>query len=249
MVGCLFRLPAAGWVALLMSGLLVGCGNTVSAVGIPSSSEPITEGQAVAYAHAVNLRAGDIPSFASNGNEIEAPKPGRLALEEIHCSDAINPARRIARVESTELSAAFASYSQILKSAVAVWPTPALVATNNNPYHRTRSRACFARFLQALHHRINLERKGRMQIGPFTIKTVSNPLPGARNSYLTSVNETRLRTSGAIRTHIYRDIFSFTAGSAEIELEAIGFGRTIAASTEARALRLLLDRATDHAIR
>jgi hypothetical protein len=248
MVGRLPRLRAAGCVTLLL-GLLAGCGSTVSAVNTTSSvSGSITEAQATAYAHAVNLRAGDIPGFTSNGNEIEAPKPGRLALEETRCSGAISPARRIARVESIEFSAGRAAYSEIMKSAVEVWPTPALVAINNKPDQRSRSRACFARFLRALHHRMNLERKGRMQIGPFTVNTAPNRLPSASNSFLTRVDETRLLSSGTVLAHVYRDILGFAIGPAEIELEAIGFGRPIPASTEARALHLLLDRAMAHAI-
>jgi hypothetical protein len=249
MIGHLLRLRAAACLTLLMSGLLAGCGGTVSAVDTTrSASGPPPEAQALAYAHAVNLRAGDIPGFTSSGNEIQAPKPGRLALEEIRCSGAIDPARRIARIESTEFSAGHASYSEIVKSAVEVWPTPALVATNNSSSRRSRSRVCVTRFLRALHHRINLERKGRMQIGPFTIKTAPHPFPGAIKTFLTRVDETRLLSSGAIRAHVYRDIFDFTTGPAEIELEAIGFGRPVPASTEARTLHLLLDRAMAHAV-
>jgi hypothetical protein len=249
MVGRLLRRRAAGCVILLMSGLLAGCGSTVSAVNTTSSaSESVTEAQARAYAHAVNLRAGDIPGFTSSGNETQAPKPGRLALEESRCSGVTSPTRRIARVESTEFSAGRASFSEIIKSAVAVWPTPTLVAINNNPYQRSRSRSCFARFLRALNHRTNLERRGRMPIGPFTIKAVPNALPGTIKTFLTRVDETRLLRSGAILTHVYRDIFEFTTGSAEVELEAIGFGRPVPASTEARALQLLYDRAIAHAV-
>lgn len=240
---------AAGHVALLMLGLLAGCADTVSSVDTQSASQPVTDAQAVAFAHAVNLRAGDIPGFTSNGNEIEAPKPGRLALQEIRCSGGVSPARRIVRSESPELSAVHGSFSEIVKSAVEVWPTPAVVAANSSPSHRSRSRACFVRFLRALHRRINLERKGRMQIGPFTIVTVPNPLPGATTSLLTRVDETRLLRSGVVRAHVYRDIFQFATGPAEVELEAVGFGNPVPASAEARALHPLLDRATAHAVR
>jgi hypothetical protein len=241
---------AARCAILLAAGLLAGCGGTVaSVVGLPPpTSGPITKAQAAAYAHAVNLQAGDIPGFTSNRNEIEAPKPGRLALEEIRCSGAVNPARRILRIESTEFSAGRAFYGKIMKSAVEVWPTPALVAIQNSPNHRSRSRACFARFLRALHHRINLERKGQMQLGPFTITTVPNPLPGVSDSFLTTINETRLLRTGAIRAHIYRDSFTFITGPAEVELEAIGFGHPVPAATEEKALLLLLARARANAI-
>jgi hypothetical protein len=218
-------------------------------VGVnPPASGPITKAQAVAYSHAVNLQAGDLPGFTSSGSETEAPKPGQLALEEIRCSDGVRPTRQIAKMESTEFLAGRASYSEIMKSTVEVWPTPALVASNNSLSHKSRARACFVRFLKALHKRTNQERKGRMQIGPFTITTVPNPLPGVSHSFLTAINETRLLHTGAIRAHIYRDIFGFITGPAEIELEAIGFGHPIPTSAEAQALQLLLDRARANTI-
>jgi hypothetical protein len=243
----LLRRGVAGCATLLTAGLLAGCGGTAASVaGVPSpTSGPITKAQAVAYARAVNLQAGDLPGFTSSGSETEAPKPGRLALKEIRCSGGLNPARRITQIESTEFTAEInrAFYGKIMKSSVKVSPTPALVAFNNNPSRKSRARACFVRFLDALHERTNRERKGQRQIGPFTITTVPNPLHGVSHSFLTTINETLLLRTGAIRAHIYRDIFGFTTGPAEIELEAIGFGHPVPTSTEAQALRLLLGRA------
>lgn len=246
----MLRPGLVGCATLLTAGLLAGCGGTAaSVVGVnPQASGPITKAQAVAYAHAVNLQAGDLPGFTSSGSETEAPKPGQLALEEIRCSDGVSPARRIAKMESTEFSAGRAFYGKIMKSTVEVWPTPALVASNNSSSHKARARACFVRFLKALHQRTNRERKGRMQLGPFTIATVPNPLPGVSHSFLTTINETRLLRTGAIRAHIYRDIFAFITGPAEIELEAIGFGHPVPAATEEKALLLLLAHARANAI-
>jgi hypothetical protein len=107
---------------------------------------------------------------------------------------------------------------------------------------------CFVRFLKALHRHMNLERRGQMRIGPFTFKAVPSPLPGAANGLLTRIDETRLARGGAIRVHIFRDIFGFTSGPAEIELEAIGFSHPVAEPTEVRALHLLLARAAAHAV-
>jgi hypothetical protein len=76
---------------------------------------------------------------------------------------------------------------------------------------------------------------------------VPNPLPGVSHSFLTKIDETRLLRTGAIRAHIYRDIFGFITGAAEIELEAIGFGHPIPAPTEKNTLRLLYGRATANA--
>jgi hypothetical protein len=248
----LLRPGVAGCATLLTAGLLAGCGGGgASVVGVtPPTSESITKAQAVAYAHAVNLQPGDLPGFTSSSSEAEAPKPGRLALEEIRCSGSASPARRIAQIESTEFTAEIKRdfYGKIMKSTVEVWPTPALVALNNSPSRKSRARACVVRFLEALHKRINRERKGRRPIGPFTITTVPDSLPGVSHSFKTTINETLLLRTGAIRAHVYRDIFEFITGPAEIELEAIGYGHPVPTSTEAKALQLLINRATAHAI-
>jgi hypothetical protein len=103
------------------------------------------------------------------------------------------------------------------------------------------------RGLEAVREQINQERKGRAQYGPFKITTVPIPLPGVSHSGLTAINETRLLRSGAILAHIYRDIFGFIAGTAEIELEAIGFTHPVPSATEEQALLLLLGRAKANA--
>ncbi len=209
----------------------------------PPTSGPITKPQAIAYAHAVNLQPGDMPDFTIDERETEAPKPGRYDLEYDRCRGSVNPARRIAKIYSTEFSAGSAFYGKVVKSIVEVWPTPALVASNNARSHSSRGRACLVRLLKAIHRRTNQERKGQRQIGPFTITTVPNPLPGVSHSFLTTINETLLLRTGVIRAHVYRDIFGFITGPAEIELEAIGFGHPIPTPTEEKALLLLLGRA------
>ncbi len=227
---------------LLVAGLLAGCGGAASSVtGVPApTSAPITRAQAVAYAHAVNLHPSEMPGFTSVANEAEAPEPGRYGLEAIRCSGGIDPARRIVQVHSAEFTAGTAFYGKVVKSAVEVWPTPALVVRNNIRSHSSRGRACLVRFLEAVHNRLNHGRKGRRQLGPFRVTMVPNPLPGVSHSFLTTINETLLLRTGAIRAHIYRDIFGFITGSAEIELEAVGFGHPIPTPTEAKALLILL---------
>jgi len=241
---------ATGCAILLTAGLLAGCGGTAaSVVGVTTSaSGPVATAQAVAYAHAVNLQAGDLPGFTIDESEMEAPKPGRYGLEDIRCRGGVNPARRIVKIDSTEFSAGSTFYGKVMRSIVEVWPTPALVVSNHTTSHNPHGRACFVRDIEAVNKQINRERKGRMQIGPFTLTTVPNPLPGVSHSFLTTIDETRLLHTGAIRAHIYRDIFGFITGPAEIELEAIGYGHPVPTSTEAKALQLLLGRATANAI-
>jgi hypothetical protein len=238
----LLGLGAARGAVLLVAGLLAGCGGAASSVtGVSApTSAPMTKAQAVAYAHAVNLHPSQMPGFTSVAPEAEAPEPGRYGLEAIRCSGGIDPARRIVQVHSAEFTAGSAFYGKVVKSAVEVWPTPALVVLDNVRSHSSRGRACLVRFLEAVHKRLNRERKGQRQLGPFKVTVVPNPLPGVSHSFLTTIDETLLLRTGAIRAHIYRDIFGFIAGSAEIELEAVGFGHPIPTATEAKALMPLL---------
>jgi hypothetical protein len=207
------------------------------------TSGPVTKAQALAYARAVNLQAGDLPDFASNGSETEGPEPGRDSITYSRCSGGPDRAGTIAKIDSTEFSAGRGFYGKVMKSTVEVWPTPGQVVLNQKRFHSPRGRACFVGFLNAVHKRINRERKGRAQYGPFTVKTVLVPMPGVSHGFLTTINETRLLRSGAIRAHIYRDIFGFIAGAAEIELEGVGFGHPVPSPAEERALLLLVGRA------
>jgi len=244
-----YRSVATWLLQAAIAGLLGGCGAAVSVAGVtPSTTGPMTKAQAQAYAHAVNLQPADMPGFTSIGNETEAPAPGRYGLEYTRCRGGVNPARRSASISSAEFSTGPAFYTEVMRSTVEVWPTPALVAFNSTTAHSSRGRACLVRYLQAAHAQINRARKGRMQIGPFTISIVPNPLPGVSHSFLTAINETRLLRSGAVRAHIYRDMFGFISGAAEVALEAVGFGHPVPTPTEEKALLLLLDRARANAI-
>jgi hypothetical protein len=240
------RSLSAGSAILLATGLLAGCGSTNAPVAdvLSPASAPITKAQAVAYAHSVDLRNSDLPGFSTIGSEAEVPEPGRYGRQAILCSRGADAPHRIVQVHSAELTAGRAFYGEVLKSTVEVWPTPALVALNNVRSHSARGQRCLARFLKAVNKQIDRERDGREQIGPFTITIVPNPLPGASHSFLMTINETRLLRTGAIRAHIYRDVFGFIVGPAEIELEAVGVGHPVPTPTEAKALLVLLDRAT-----
>jgi len=241
----------SAWSAILLAtGLLAGCGSTAApVVGVTApASEPISKAQAVAYTHSVNLRASDLPGFRTIGSEAELPEPGRYGREAIRCNGGVNPPRRIVQVHSAEFTGGSAFYGAVVKSTVEVWPTPTLVALNTVRSHSPRGRKCLVRFIEAVNKQINRERDGRRQIGPLTINIVPNPLPGVSHSFLTTINETRLLRTGAIRAHIYRDVFGFVTGPAEIELEAVGFGHPVPTPTETKALLVLLDRATANAV-
>ncbi len=232
---------------LLACCLPAGCGAGATATAVTASDPPTAEARAVAFAHAVNLRAGDLVGYSSSGGETEEPKPGRYDLEYHRCLGAAGPARGIAAISSPELAAGRRFDSKLVISRVEVWPTPGLVALHEARSRGPRGRACLVRFLEATHAQTNREREGRAQIGPFTVEVASNPLPGVTSSSHTRIDETRLRRNGSVLLHIYRDLYGFATGPAEVELEAIGFSHPVPAVTERAALRKLLDRARANA--
>jgi hypothetical protein len=236
-----------GPLAIVLAGLVMaGCGGTArSRTGAVAGAEPVTRAQAFTYARAVNLRAGDLPGFSASEAEAEAPKPGPASLQGARCTGALDPRGRVAAIDSRMLETGRARSSRFIRSRIEVWPTHADVLFNSTKAHTARGRRCLRSTLEAARARLNRSRRG--EIGPFRIASVPIAVPGLEPSYLTSINETRLRRSGAVLIHIYRDIFAFVSGPAEVELEAVGFSRPLAASTEKKALATLLERARANA--
>jgi hypothetical protein len=234
---------------VLAGYLIAGCSSTGgSATGAAATrSRPVTRTQALRYAHAVNLRAGDVPGFSASEAEVEAeaPQPGPADLEGARCTGALDPRRRIAAITSTTLAAGRTRSARFIRSSVEVWPTHADVIFNSSRAHTEHGRACFKADFEAARTRVNRRRHGA--IGPFRIGSAPVSIPGLERSYLTSIDETRLRRSGAVLIHIYRDLFVFTSGPAEVELEAVGFSHPLATSTEKQALEVLVARARANA--
>jgi hypothetical protein len=166
----------------------------------------------------------------------------RSGAEFVRCYGGVSPARRLLKIRSPEFSAGRAAQGQIIQSTVEVWPTSALAARNNAAYFSSRGRTCFLRELTSLHRQLNKQRAGKLQFGPLRIGTLPDPLAGVSHSYLRTIAET-LERNGQIRVHIYRDIFTFISGAAEIEPEATGYSQPVPTATEERLLLLLVSRA------
>ena len=64
MIRKVLRSAATCLALVAIVSAVVGCGGSASAPATPATSEPITKAQATAYAHAVNLRAADLPGMS-----------------------------------------------------------------------------------------------------------------------------------------------------------------------------------------
>jgi hypothetical protein len=229
--------------------LAVGCGassnNDTTATagsGDVSSSTQLTRTRATAYAHAVNLRAADVPGMSAGSPEGEPPQTPssqRSNATFTRCFGGVSPSARLVKIHSPEFSAGRAAQSQIVRSTVEVWSTAALAARNNAAYFSARGQRCFQRYSQAARRQLKRSNP-KLKLGPLRVATVPAPLPGTSDGRLRTINDTR---NGHVHIHIYHDIFTFIHGSAEIELEAVGFSKPVPTATEERLLSLLLKRA------
>jgi hypothetical protein len=243
-------------LALAACGILAsGCGSGSSTstsssaastnTAVTKASAPITSAQAVAFAHAVNLRSADVPkmrSHFSEGEAVETASRRRSSAAFVNCYGGPEPTLRLAKIRSPEFSAGDARQSKSVESRVEVWSTSNLSDRNNATYFSSRGRACFLHYLSAAHKQLNKQRTGRLEFGSLRIATLPNPLPGVSHSFLRTIAETLVHRKH-VRVHIYHDIFTFISGPAEIELEATGYARPVPAATEERLLLALVSRA------
>lgn len=251
MIPAVLRLLATMLALAACGALAAGCGSgsgsgsTSTNPAAAKASAPIAKAQFVAYAHAVNLRAADVPEMRSHFSEGEAAESAsrkRSSAEFINCYGGVSPTRRLLKIRSPEFSAGRAAQSAAVESSVEVWPTSILAARNNATYFSARGRACFLHYLTAAHRQLNKQRAGKLELGPVRIATLANPLPGVSHSFLRTIAETLVRAK-QVRAHVYHDIFTFISGPAEVELEATGYSRPVPAATEERLLLLLISRA------
>jgi hypothetical protein len=247
------KAPAATVVAIALAGagcVIVGCGgggsSTTSNSGAPQaiasttdpSGAPITKAQAVAYAHAVNLQAADVPDL-----RISAPeRPGKIAPDEgafARCVGESDPRREIAKFKSATFKYP-TGFGQV-GSSVTVQPTQALALSNFRASLQPRLLTCLKNMLPVA---LAGKAEGRLRYGPVNVTRVSGlPVPEATGVAIrTSIIVTRLRYP----VPIYVDEFGFIAGPAEITLITEGAPRPIPAEVEARLLSLLYSRAKEH---
>jgi hypothetical protein len=236
----------ATWLVLgAASGLAAGCGGSRSVIAegeTISASPPIAKPLAIAYARAVNLRASDVPEMGINSSEGEAPSPKRSALEFARCYGGVSPERRVVGIHSPEFTSGRATQSKLVESESEVMPTPGLAARNNAANRSSRERACFVDFQEAFNKQRNKQRARQLLYGPSTVSPLPNPLPGVNGSFGRRTATVLLR-GRQIYLRIYKDVFGFVYGPAEITLRATGFSRPVPSKTEQRLLLLLYHRA------
>jgi len=247
-------------LALVLSGatLLAACGKGGSAstasrspaAGFPHTATTRgspTRAQALAWAHAVNLTAADVPGFTATPKEhSETASERRLKPELVSCAGA-RGSRALLRSQSTLAEAGspdFELHHGILdltvSSEVSVDKTDAEAAATLTAVHSARLRACFTRYLSQL---LKSQRYGGAVTG-VSIASGTPPASGTTGGFGWRVTATF--SIHGIRLSFYLDILGFVYGPAQVTLTSSGTVRPFPASAQEELFSTLLTRARAH---
>ncbi|HTD08806.1 MAG TPA: hypothetical protein VK680_07930 [Solirubrobacteraceae bacterium] len=207
---------------LALAGALSGCGGA-HASDPSTATVAVTQANALAFAQAVNLRAGDQPAMEAVGPERIAPSPEASNPAFAGCDGEINSDRILINVRSTLLSTRGERERLLIVSRVTVLPNEALARRNLAAFSSPRGLRC--------------ARRSGTSISPLSIALSG----GAR-----AMGERVIAPSeGSAHVLGYHDIVGFVYGPAEIVLTAAGFSHPVATQAEHHLLRLLYRRAAE----
>lgn len=245
----LVRPITVGLAATAVCNTLLGCGGSGPAATVPvnaSTSPPITRAQAASYAHAVNLRAADLPGMSVTSPERESPRPTRSDREADHCVANVNPDLSVAKINSAKFAGAVEAQHEGIYSNVEVMPTVTLAARNNAANRSQRALSCAARFITK---QLDKSNRARVHYGPIKITRLPGPLPGVHGSFGVRIDVAILGVPAAIEPtepHLYIDSLGFLSGASEIALIAVAFPQPVSEEVDARLISLLHSRAEAH---
>jgi hypothetical protein len=218
-------------------------GRVADAAVEPAASRSFNKAQAIAFAHAVNLRGGDVPGFkaASGHGEHETPAEKRLEGELTRCAGGVSRNLQVAEVGSKGFEREGKSGAQHVESGVTVVQTPALAAKELAAVRSERGRICILRFVTML---FKSQRYEGARVGHVSVSSGSPPAPGTTGGF-------GLRIATTITLHrvsipFYMDLLGFVYGPAEVTLASFSLPEPFPAATEERLFALLLTRAKMH---
>ena len=243
---------------------LIAGGVTIALARSGNTSAPITKARATAYAHAVNLRGGDVRGLiATGGSDVGEGPLGSLGDG---CDGATIPAGNVVGVgsqtferlrESTSISKSYLPPEGVW-SAVYVMRSAALasreIAAVEAAPDSTAVVMCLKRNLE--HARLQVTNEAGAKLGgPIGSPVFSRVEVSALHSHLRVLQADGLRTRAcfAIKAHgakgrsqLYHDFLGFAVGPAVVMLNATGDPHPFPVTTEHRLLSLLYSRAKAH---
>ncbi len=223
MMGRVLRI-AATWLVLATTVVLVaGCGgssHTSASTAAFIAGPPITNAHALDYAHAVNLRPGDVPGTTSKrtAESVETVRDRRKPSAFLRCVGLPTP-----RIVLVIHSAIFGAPYWWMRSTVEVMPSNAFAAAYAALLGSSRDRRCLFAGLP----------KPEGGYPTVTSVPVASPMVGIRVD----------KNFGVGQSH--RDLFAFASGRAIVMLLTEG-EYTPPITTDRRIFALLYTRADAH---
>jgi hypothetical protein len=232
MISSMRRIAAPLFVLTALAG-----GSATVALG--ERTQRITKTEAVAYARAVNLAAGDVPGWKDLGLAPE-PEPATNTSDPqfARCTGG-KPIRYVAQVESPQfVLGTFGVRAELVASKITVAPTSSLAA-RGMAVLRTARGPCFKRLIRAEPGggRVRL-RLDRVSWSPLRQLPVANRFEVRIAWTAFGLRRSPLR--------FYIDVLGFAYGPAQVFLIVQGSGLPVPATTADRLVSVLYSRATAH---
>jgi hypothetical protein len=219
------------------SGAAAGSGAKTGTGGSAGASS--ARRQALAFAHAVNLTASDLPGFtASSKKETETAQEKRLQSQMLGCAGPGGSSRSFAAASSKDFELKHEVLDLGVSSEVSVAPSAADAKAELAAIRGARVRACFSRYLGELF-------KGR-KVGGASVRGVSivsgtPPAPGTSGGFGWRVTvPVELHN---IQVPFYLDILGFVDRTARVTLFSSGAIRPFPAGVQQQLFALLINRA------
>ncbi len=206
-----------------------------------------TKAQAVAFAHAVNLSAADLPGFTvshTNGKHSTA-KEKQAERQLKHCLGEPKAHKGLVELGSKSFERETASSDVSVSSEVTVLRTPALAARGLALIRRPRTRKCAAHFFNLLIS--GLESTGA-KIGKVKLSTSTPPAPGTQGSFGWRLSATVTAAKSSAHIAFYVDILGFVDGRAAVTLLSSSVPQPLPPDEELKLFSLLVERAKTHPV-
>ena len=212
----------------------------------PRSNAPRgpSRAQALAFAHAVNLQASDIPE-ASKARRLSRSSSARERVESRQCDRLVPHVQQLAGVSSGRLKRGSELEVEEFTSAVEVVSDPHALAAEFAALRSSAPRTCEARVFTR-YFSTKAIREAHWE--RFTSSSLPISAPGAQATF-------GLRISGAldlsfseVSVPFYFDVFGFAVGPAQVVLTTGSATQPVPHATEQEVVTLLLARAKAHAL-
>jgi hypothetical protein len=210
-------------------------------------STPAAKAKALAYVHAVNLTAIDVPGFtASPKQHSESANERRLEQELRQCTgaqdaQALGSHDAVAQASSPEFELKRGIIDLTVSSEVSVAQSAAQAAGSLSAIHSARVRGCVSRYLTQL---LRSEHTGAAKVTDVSIVSGTPPAPGTAGGFGWQVTA-KLEYRG-VPLSFYLDILGFVDGPSQITLSSSGILRPFPAKAQEQLFTLLLTRAKAH---